>query len=225
MGEPGRTPCLRGRWNVSRERPILFSGPMVRAILEGRKTVTRRLVTVPWKGARRTLPYSPYWDDEDGRLIACDEYGDWHPAEEWLGTWQVGQRLWVKETFAEDVGDLSAVFRADREFDGVRWTPSIFMPRYLSRITLDVTSVRIERLHAITEDDAKAEGVQPFFERFPCFAQDQTLTTGERCIDAPYRASYAVLWDELNDERATWKSNPWVWRVEFRRIPKEQDGS
>jgi hypothetical protein len=71
---------------------------------------------------------------------------------------------------------------------------------------------------AITEEDAKAEGAIPFFERFPSIGRDQCITTGELAAEAEHRASFAVLWDEINGDRAIWKSNPWVWRVEFRKV-------
>ncbi len=207
------------------ERPILFSGPMVRAILDGRKAVTRRVVTVPWKGPRRAFPYAPYWVDDDGRLLFCDEYGDYHPVESCLSRWSVGDRLWVRETFALSIRDPDSVVERDardpshwdgpvyREgYDGGEWThyedgartmvsppwrPSIHMPRWASRITLEVTSVRVERLHAIDEQDAIREGVED---------------AGNA------RHAFRTLWDKINGKRASWATNPWVWRIEFRRV-------
>jgi hypothetical protein len=111
-----------------------------------------------------------------------------------------------------------------RDDDGrSAWRPSIYMPRWASRITLEVTKVRVERLHAITEDDARAEGVQPFFERFTHIGRDQQLD-GELCLERPYRSSFKCLWDEINGDRALWVSNPFVWVVEFRRLDEEQLG-
>lgn len=192
---------------LPRERPILFSAPMVLAIRAGRKTVTRRIVTVPWKGSRRVHPYEPWWSDEDGKLLACDEYGDYHPAERCLsGYGEPGDRLWVRETFAPSYFDDGRPgYRADwtaRAADVCpepKWKPSIFMRRHESRILLEVESCRIERLHAISEQDAIAEGIDEV--GFP-------------------RETFEKLWDKINGDRAPWADNPWVWRVAFRVIEK-----
>lgn len=198
------------------DRPILFTGPMVRAILDGRKTVTRRLVTghdvieerddgTPW-------PYSTTWSHgDDGSPWQACPYG------------VPGDRLWVKETFAERV-DIDGkdpaqrarakhylMFKANgddpRDPDNFhtwgRWRSPRYMPRWASRLTLDVVSVRVERLQAITEKDARAEGVA---------VAPVALASG-----ATHRQVFADLWDSLNAKRAPWASDPWVWRVEFRR--------
>lgn len=176
------------------ERPILFSTPMVQAILAGRKRVTRRLLH-----PKRRCPYGA-----------------------------PGDRLWVKETFTHITGNgIRLHYKADGwpvghdgkplpQDPGCRtWMPSIFMPRISSRITLGVVSVRVEPLQDITEDDAKAEGVLPFFEVYDRIGRDQRICTGELARDYPYRASFACLWDEINGDRALWNSNPDVHRVEF----------
>lgn len=200
-----------------KERPVLFSGGMVRAIVAGTKTQTRRVIRPQpdedgLTRETRMPTYGP-WMDTSERVYPCP-YGD------------AGDRLWVRETFATDVPGCPAGFsyRADHldpKGDGpahpMTWKPAIHMPRAASRITLLVERVRVERLQDITEEDARAEGVEPFFDRFPMFTRDQCITTGERAIDAPYRASFAVLWDEINGDRALWKSNPWVWCIMFRR--------
>lgn len=95
----------------------------------------------------------------------------------------------------------------------MRWRPSIFMPRDLSRITLEVTSVRVERLQAITEEDAKAEGVQ----RRDILGVE-TYETATSYVSSA-RAAFEELWDDINGERASWASNPWCWCVSFRRLP------
>lgn len=203
-----------------KERPILFSAPMVRAILEGRKTVTRRIVRLP-RGVEfdgttidsrcvEVLASRP--DEPTGtRVVACP-YG------------QQGDRLWVRETWAPwsehlaQTGESEALrdakaqmpwacieYRATDEQWIERWRPSIFMPRWASRITLGVVSVRVERLHEITEEDAKCEGVSLPERPYP----DGT---------PPHRTAFAALWDEINGKRAPWGGNPWVWRVEFRRV-------
>jgi hypothetical protein len=217
-----------------RERPILFSGEMVRAILreENPKTVTRRLIPSPVENELGLRG----WRDRWGNLNTPGRhpYGD------------PGDRLWVRETFycdhyeypngdRKEMGEM-LYYRAESGIDGagrngdncwtgfsletmrVSWRPAIHMPRWASRLTLEVLSVRVERLQEIAEEDAKAEGVLPFAEAYSGISMDQTLTSGERCGDEPHRASFAILWDELNGDRANWKSNPWVWRVEFRRL-------
>lgn len=156
-----------------------------------------------------------------------------------------GQSLWVRETwrtherpsdavdgilFAADGGfqrienTMAAatawVVAHDNDKHGERWRSPLHMPRWASRISLLVINVRLERLQAITEEDAIAEGVRPFFERFPEIGRDQRITSGELARDGEYRASYAVLWDEINADRgATWKSDPWVWVIQFSRAP------
>jgi hypothetical protein len=204
------------------ERPILFSAPMVRAILDGTKTQTRRVVTVPWHKSTRALPYEPYWVDDDGELLFCDEYGDYHTATRCMAPYgHPGDRLWVRETHAPAYFDDGRPgFRADwtgAAADVVpepKWKPSIFMRRHDSRITLDVTSVRIERLHKITAEDARAEGVQ-LGVQMPCRVNGEPGTV---VIFDPIKA-YAVLWDSINGKRpgCAWADNPWVWRVAFER--------
>ena len=213
-----------------KERPILFSSAMVRAILEGRKTVTRRLVTVPWSGSKRSLPYEPYWVDEDGELFVMDEGGAYEPAENAIGGrfGAEGDRLWVRETWhpcARMGLNAMVEYRAgeltlERRWDGQgdidkhialsKWIPSIFMRRWASRILLEVVSVRIERLHKITEEDAKREGVDP---------TNGHPIRGALIGNGPsHREGFAQIWEDINGKRASWASNPWVFRVEFRKV-------
>ncbi|MFA5943227.1 MAG: hypothetical protein WC876_02035 [Candidatus Thermoplasmatota archaeon] len=190
-----------------KERPILFSAPMVRAILEGRKTQTRRIVKPqppPEVGA--------VFLDECSEGLCCVGYRG--PGQtEWVsGGWQPtcpygedgrsadgepATRLWVRETWAE-IGP-GIIYRASDEDHnpGQLWRPSIFMRRAASRIDLEVTGIRVERLQAISEADAKAEGV----DSMPAL---------------PARHAFANLWNAINGKRASWDSNPWVWVVEFR---------
>lgn len=241
-----------------KERPIIFSGPMVRALLDGRKVQTRRIVKhrhlgfIGGNGEENDPAAWGFWadnidgwavlargmDDTDlnGRVSIPCPHGD------------VGDRLWVKETwqkFDPDVDPVDqtrlgpscplpgcegsrtihwrAAYRADGELSHPQhgpatWRPSLFMPRWASRILLEVTEVRVQRLQEISEADAKAEGVEPFFTRFPEVGRDQRLTTGELASDAEHRASFAVLWDEINGDRALWSTSPWVWAISFRRV-------
>lgn len=195
-----------------RERPILFSAPMVRAILAGTKTVTRRIInlhlgergcTVHTRtdGSRyvEQIGSSP---QNPGRMIASP-YGE------------KGDRLWVKETIrrapSSGAGRDYAFYAADEEWtklDAWPWKrsvlPAIHCPRGLSRIDLDVAGVRVERLQEITEEDAIREGVG--------------ITESQDGIERDARENFALLWDELNAARAPWSSNPFVWRVEFKRV-------
>lgn len=225
------------------ERPILFSGPMVRAILAGRKTVTRRVVTVGDTIEERDdgtqWPYFTTWTHgDDGSPWASCPYG------------APGDRLWVRETWryhgwtedgapwikyaadystrlveripdewsdrlADIWADLSddANMAIDGRAADRKWRPSIFLPRWASRITLEVVGVRVERLQEITEDDARAEGVNPSDAHI-------VIKDGDRQPDMErtHRGAFACLWDGINGDRASWASNPWVWRVEFRVV-------
>lgn len=239
--------CLRAPDALPNEKPILFSAPMVRAILAGTKTQTRRVVTVPWKGSTRALPYGPYYVDDcdsPGRLMFCDEYGDYHEWSKCAAPYGApGDRLWVRETWApwsstEDIenrgeaavlADAKAqlpwacvMLRADANGGSVdvkRWRPSIFMPRWASRLLLEVVSVRVERLHAITPTDARAEGIK-LGELMPARINGEP---GQVMIFDPIKA-YAVLWDAINGKRdgCAWASNPWVWVIEFQRIEEKR---
>jgi hypothetical protein len=182
-------------------RPILFSAPMVRAILEGRKTQTRRVVN-PQPAGEWATP---------GRT-ACP-YG------------KPGDRLWVREAFmlvgGGDPG--TPIYRANWSEDARRrglqnipanepkgWTPSIHMPRWVSRILLEVTGVRVEPLHDISQADAIAEGGPPSHPSIDAVSREFGYD------DFP-RSWYAQLWEEINGADS-WAANPWVWIVEFQRI-------
>ena len=215
---------------TARERPIVFGAPMVRAILDGRKTQTRRIVKPqppqPFPGG--VGPTWEYWPDREvfvpmGTLvdftaemrggIRCP-YG------------QPGDRLIVRERWATDPcydhfkpsalktswpilyesGDGRCFTRG---FHRVR--SPIHMPRWASRLTLEVTGVLVERVQEISEADAVAEGTAPINIRVDA-------------IDFPYRAGYAALWDSING-KGSWASNPWVWALEFRRITRLEAGA
>lgn len=191
-----------------KSRPILFSASMVRALLDGSKTQTRRVVKGPVWEVRNGQPKSA--------IAGCDPvcpYG--HPGDE----------LWVRETFAytdahEPQFEGSIEYRADNKcfavsgnelFDvphkcdpqpfGGPWKPSIYMPRWASRIALEITAVRVERLQDIHEADAKAEGI----------------TIRPECMQSPAVAIYSMLWEDINGPNS-WAANPWVWVVEFKRV-------
>jgi len=181
---------------MTKERPILFSGAMVRAILDGRKTQTRRI--------------AKEFDHTPGKMDAIIAR---YPQQRGCRYGQSGDRLWVRETWAYNTDfpkeARRAIYRADpaSEHDADRWRPSIHMPRWASRITLEVGSVRVERLKAISEEDSWAEGIQVEFCEAgkPCTCESNPV--GE----------YADLWESINGP-GSWDANPFVWVVTFKRI-------
>jgi hypothetical protein len=188
-----------------KERPLLFKGEMVRAILEGRKTQTRRICKSEF-GAEVCQYSASGWahKSKDGGCTCCEIKGFW---------W--GDALWVKETFLYRAQRRGVVYRADLdsvEAAGVGalyggWKPSIFMPRALSRITLEIVSVSVERLGDISEEDAKAEGVT-------LRHKPDDYAKGEA-----HRFEFRELWDSINGKYpSSFLKSPWVWRIEFRRV-------
>lgn len=173
-----------------KERPILFSGGMVRAILDGRKTQTRRVI--------KPQPSKPVGPNHDGLWSdTCD------PVTRYFGCpyGQPGDRLYVRETWRINLSG-NIWYRADGKSvaDGL-WKPSIHMPRILSRITLEIESVRVERVQEITPDDCRAEGI------------------GDEFNDIGARYCFGQLWNEINEPRGFgWEVNPWVWAITFRRV-------
>jgi len=180
-----------------KERPILFSGAMVRAILEDRKTQTRRIVK-----------------DVDGK----NRYG------------VPGDRLWVRETFGYEVRSVGGtphqqiVYRASKpdavycygsqgQEIKIKWKPSIFMPRLSSRITLEITNIRIERLNDISEEDAIAEGYEP-----GGWSPSYNDPGNVGCVEYwPAKDEFICLWESING-KDSWIQNPWVWVIEFERV-------
>lgn len=191
-----------------KERPILFSGAMVRALLNGSKTQTRRVIKV--QPESRVGADGPEW---------WTGFMGWQHVEACVNRpllkthvcpyGQPGDRLWVRECFRKSERDGSFLYRADHEDNpGVMpWKPSIHMPRVASRILLEVVEVRAERLHAISKADCVAEGhpraAEPFAEGVH--------------LDAA-RDWYEDLWIGINGFES-WKSNPWVWVLTFKVLP------
>lgn len=220
-----------------KERPILFTGPMVRAILEGRKTVTRRV-----------MKYQPHEDASvtvgNYNITVVDRHGEQQPGPEAFGAWwsdgergcisphgQPGDRLWVREAWAADAqvdaiaprdlsqgepiwypADFSVRQTGCSMISKGRGRPSIHMPRWASRILLEITSVRVERLQDISEEQALAEGVRGE----PCdHARQACADIG--CWGDTAKGAFGFLWESLNGE-GSWVANPWVWVVEFKRV-------
>ena len=234
-----------------KERPILFSAPMVRAILEGRKTVTRRVMKCqPDADASITV--------ESYNVAVTNRRGYQEAGPEIFGAWwrdgeagckcpfgQPGDRLWVRETWycdhfevqqgpylqPADMHDLDQsredgelVYAADGlapyEQDQPTWKPSIHMPRRASRILLEITDVRVERLQDITEEQALAEGIVgvPFRpdDGWPiCTGYMVGPDDGKTGLQTTAAKAFAGLWDSVG---GNWNANPWVWVVEFKRV-------
>jgi len=217
------------------EKPILFSGAMVKAILDGRKTQTRRAV----KSFKHFVPAlnceMDCIKDRDGmpsRLdIAPDNWDCCHYG-------QPGHRLWVRETGWERPYRTTKMMREgadtwepyyydadgydDNDGDqfkswGFKRRPSIFMPRWASRITLEITDVRCQRLQDISYEDAVAEGFGYEEDRFEHVVNGETFEQCSRRLRWPQR-SFELLWGKINAKRAPWASNPWVWAISFRRV-------
>ena len=181
-----------------REHPLLMKGPLVRATLEGRKTQTRRpLRNQPPSGYHLVRVCGP-WAEFENDAPTLAKYSTKSP----LG--ETGDRLWVRETWTAAMYDAKSpadcLYRADdnrgvEDLGEAKWTPSIHMPRWACRLVLPLVSVRVERVQDITEEDAKAEGVEP--------------------VEGSYREGFRVVWQLLY---GTWDLNPWVWVAEWKDI-------
>ena len=223
---------------------MIFNAEMVRALLDGRKTQTRRPII--WKQTRFTeigeREDGSKWPWSEDAEHACDF---WHPCP--FGA--VGDRIWVREAFrvhsrATDVATL--VYKASERNSWTeqthrvpvtvcnkpatpeKWTPSLHMPRWASRILLEITDVRVERLNAISEEDAQREGVHTEVwdqtvvarnyaardEFFQFWSEDMPHYVE---MNQLYRSSFRSLWESIYGEES-WKANPWVWVIEFKRV-------
>ena len=229
-------------------RPIIFSGPMISAILQGTKTQTRRIVqgvsnqraasyyiqdnrwwSEDWEksGCRNTID-CPY--GEPGELLWCRETGGVHTRSAggsktprpggWLGLGYKADGLgegsildvdmehtyWVKppDPLYKGGTDLWIHYREKTRWQ--KWLSPLHMPRWASRLHLFIEEIRIERLQDITEADAIAESIQPYHRK---------CTSNEPGCTVSAKARYARLWDQINGERASWASNPWVWKLTF----------
>ena len=203
-----------------KSKPILFSGPMVKAILDGRKTMTRRIVK----------PQSLF----DGKDAIVKRF----PNQEGCPYGKPGDRVWVREQhwFRKDDG-ITAYFDGsirthitagfpnhycpatkpppddwpnNHKELGFRSVPSIHMPRWASRITLEITGVRVERLQEISNADAEAEGVRATeWAAKPLPLREQSLSV--------VKLAFSHLWESING-KGSWEANPWVWAIAFRRL-------
>ncbi|HGY4912789.1 TPA: hypothetical protein ACNU9R_002480 [Citrobacter freundii] len=228
-----------------KDRGMIFNGEMVRAILDGRKTQTRR--PLKWKQTRFTeigeREDGSNWPWSEDTEKVCDH---WHPCP--FGA--VGDRIWVRETYQGPLFDYEhmesyledsskfekpdfCMYRADGkpapEFydadDNLHcgWRPSIHMPRWASRITLEITDVRVERLNGISETDAEAEGInmEALFDSQDCYdcIADHNMTGRPTA-----KGAFKYLWESIYGEE-NWQANPWVWVIEFKVVPYVQDNT
>lgn len=188
-------------------RPILFSAPMIRALLDGRKTQTRRIVKLPDDGVSTEMI--------DGWPHACNHLGLWFDRNDYG---RPGDLLWVREMFGDRAwySDLGLInknrfyYAADGKRNEWKYKPSIHMPRIASRLTLEITDVRVQRLQEINENDAIAEGI----ERLDYGWQVYDESNNQKPFASPI-SSYASLWRSINGV-GSWDVNPWVWALTFK---------
>ncbi|EPJ0506724.1 hypothetical protein ACTBNK_002898 [Klebsiella variicola] len=203
-----------------KERGLIFNGEMVRAILDGRKTQTRRTVKPqPDEDGLAKVTNGP-WVDTSERNYRCP-FG------------AAGDRIWVRETFCpvDDTqygGEKWVDYRATPKFEeshpagwdsapndaeALKWRPSIHMPRWASRILLEITNVRVERLNAISEEDARAEGIIDG----GCLNCGEPEPCGCANPEPDATDAFAYLWQSIYGQES-WNANPWVWVIEFKRV-------
>lgn len=229
-----------------KERPILFSGEMVRAILDGRKTQTRRVIKMPKWIEQLGGDLERGFADKAFGVTPClqvpcsEDESVQRLRNPWMWSDEVPVRLWVREKwrayepqerrfggtgmFAGAMmrvyanppikGESIIVYGADDPYARHTWMPSIHMPRWMSRINLEITNVRAERLNEISDEDALAEGA-------PETMSDTYRVRGgaKREYDIIGAAGcFSALWHKINGKKYPWSSNPWVWVIEFKKV-------
>ncbi|HHB7518041.1 TPA: morphogenetic protein [Klebsiella pneumoniae] len=208
------------------ERGMIFNGEMVRAILDVRKTQTRRIV----KGTDGAVKFCKEWDINGEEIFVVLDEKDHTGMNPVLGAIScpfggVGDRIWVRETWARyniDQNSHDIAYRvttpADWPEEG-RWRPSIHMPRWASRILLEITDVRVERLNVISEEDARAEGVgiAVWFAAKGVPESEWTSLGEQGAMQASHINKFATLWESIYGAES-WKANSWVWVIEFKRV-------
>jgi len=203
-----------------KEHPILFSTPMVKALLEGRKTQTRRIIKPQGRAVCFDVAMHKDGSDKWPRNLDADER---YISDMNCPYGKVGDILWVRETWGLDyfgyarpwhfkegikVEQRDIIYRADDEDRDKRflldesWKPSIFMPRAACRIRLEIIDIKVERVQNITDEDSLAEGV---------LMNQNIFSTGE------LKEAYKQLWCKINGSES-WNKNPWVWVIEFKQI-------
>ena len=225
-----------------KERGMIFNGEMVRAILDGRKTQTRRIMK-PQPKPSKSRP-GDFWFSSK-KLESMVHVSDLAPGNSPIADYHlfiqehccpfgaVGDRIWVRETFCpvDDTqygGEKWVDYRAIPKFEAshpagwdcapndaeaLKWRPSIHMPRWASRILLEITDVRVERLNAISEEDARAEGIIDG----GCLNCGEPEPCGCANPEPDATDAFAYLWQSIYGQES-WNANPWVWVIEFERV-------
>lgn len=212
---------------MTKDRPILFSTPMVEAILDGRKTQTRRT-----RGLEEINKNPDDWHFAGIYYVTdCDELGaTFQNCEEFARTkcpyGKPGDRLWVRETWQitnflhpsdENYGYIYKASENGKDWqentEEWKWKPSIHMPKAAARIWLEVTDIRVERLQDISKEDAKAEGVEPVADGYKNY-MPKLSSTSQFCWPTAYH-SFQSLWESINGAES-WDRNPWLWVVKFK---------
>ncbi len=218
---------------MTKEKPILFSTEMVQAILEGRKTQTRRVIKPQpeWKDRKGLCSQGWSWSDKNTKLSSYPEADSFSEAISLCCPYgNVGDILWVRETWQETTWmtkedeNYGFIYRASENgkdwednTEDWKWKPSIFMPKEACRIKLRIVNVRVERLQDISEEDAIKEGVESFYSE----------NLGKKLFkEYGYKNSYTgfpdisfkSLWDSINYDKFPWHKNPWIWVLEFERL-------
>lgn len=191
-----------------KQRPILFSTPMVQAILEGRKTQTRRIVKpqpiVGLENIKDDIFFDTHTSGIEQKVFKCP-YG------------KIGDVLWVRETFLENDGEYyfkASMDDSDNKYLSGSWKPSIHMPKIAARIYLKITNVRVEKLQDISEQDSVNEGVEESSIDKGWYKNYVNNLLTKNAI-----RSFFSLWESINGNKSL-DNNPWVWLIEFERIEK-----
>lgn len=216
------------------ERGMIFNAEMVRALLDGRKTQTRRIMKVqPVLNGNFYEVFGSAWSKGMTSIPAVPG----HSLSTRCPFGAVGDRIWVREGFFPAPLEMQSepprktmwniAYRDGMQMEKLapaeynptiynyeRWTPSIHMPRWASRILLEITDVRVERLNAISEEDATAEGIPPAGSLLPDYPGTFLTPKGDF---ATAKVAFQRLWESIYGEES-WKANPWVWVIEFKRV-------
>jgi hypothetical protein len=212
-----------------KERPIIFGAESIRSILEGRKTQTRRVVKLTkWVVEHDTIIQC---EEEAIRIVQQAREDGAILRDSFLrcpfGT--PGDYLWVREGFFAESREMIFYRATHTQYENdpdSGWKSPIFMPRWASRITLEITGVRVERLQEISEQDARAEGAEPDFDPegskpATCVSPEDVKWLGTSDLEQisfNRRHGYRIAWDRLNGKKHPWKQNPWAWVILFRRV-------
>ena len=201
-------------------KPIIFRTEMVRAILDGRKTQTRRAVKIKSGDSFNTYSIQPGYINggHDNYYGFSSEEHDYK-----CPYGQPGATLWVRETFALDEwfylpGHKEVLYKTDNIDSDypVKWKPSIHMPKWACRIWLEIINIKVEKLQDIRMSDCEAEGAKDYL--YGEYPNSYNIKKAGSCL----RHNFHRLWDSINEKKHPWASNPWVWVVEFERIKNEK---